>query len=89
MKVLEIATISGDASIAVIRKEPRMGYELNMKVSLVGLENTYLDGLECEVEIDELCDDSETPEGSCKISMTKILDTSQGSVAKDIVGYDN
>jgi hypothetical protein len=56
---------------------------------MTGMENTYLDGLECEVEIDELCDDSETPEGECKISMTKILDTTQGSVAKDVIGYDN
>lgn len=84
-----IISMSGEASIAVIRKEPRMGYELTFKVLMAGVEETYLDGLNCEIEITDLCDDSETPEGGCNISMTKMLDTSQGSIAKDIVGYDN
>ena len=74
--MLKSAEVSGEASIAVIRKEPRMGYELTLKLTMEGHEDSFLTGLECEVEINELSDGSETPEGDCSISMTKILDTS-------------
>jgi len=50
--------MEGEASIAVVRGNPRMGYELTFKVELTGVEGTYLEGLKCEVEIEELCDDS-------------------------------
>ena len=67
--------ISGEASIAVIRGEPRMGYELTFKAELEGVQDTYLQGAKCELEINELCDDADEPE-SCDISMTTLLDTS-------------
>ena len=50
--------MEGEASIAVVRGKARMGYELTFKAEFTGLEGTYLDGLKCEVEIEELCDDS-------------------------------
>lgn len=55
--------ISGEASIAVIRGEPRMGYELTFKAELEGVQDTYMQGSKCELEIQELCDDADEPEG--------------------------
>ena len=51
-----------------------MGYELTFKAVLTGVENTYLEGMECELEIEEFCDDGSDPEG-WDISMTTMLDT--------------
>lgn len=42
LKLTDVKSISGDSSIAVIRGEPRMGYELDMKLELSGCEDTYL-----------------------------------------------
>jgi len=72
----------------MIRGDPRMGFELSFKATLTGVENTYLQGMTCTLEIKELCDDGGEPE-SCDISMTEMLDTQQGSVAKDVVGYSD
>ena len=80
--------MTGEASVAIIRQQPRMGYELTFKAVLTGVENTYLQGMECELEIEELCDDGGDPEGY-DISVTTVLDTQQGSVAKEVVGYSN
>ena len=84
----DISTISGEASIAVIRGEPRMGYELNFKAVMHGVAGTYLEDLEFTVEVEEFCDDGSDPEGA-DIAMVKMLDTNQGSVAKEIIGYDS
>lgn len=55
-----------------------MGYELTFKAELEGVEDTYLQGSKCELEITELCDDADEPEGY-DISMVTLLDTSQGT----------
>lgn len=34
-----------------------MGYELNIKMELTGVDETYFTDFKCEVEITELCDD--------------------------------
>lgn len=47
-----------------------------------------MEGMKCNVEIEELCDDSVEPAGY-NFSVTTMLDTEQGSQAKDILGYDN
>lgn len=52
--VKKVLSATGTASIAVVRGEPKMGYELNIKVDLEGVENTYLDGLTCQLEIEGL-----------------------------------
>ena len=65
-----------------------MGFELSFKATLTGVENTYLQGMSCTLEIEELCDDGGEPE-SFEISMTEMLDTQQGSVAKEVVGHDD
>jgi len=57
LEITEVKSMSGEASIAVIRSEPRMGYELSFKVELTGCKGTYLEGLKCEVEVEEMCDD--------------------------------
>ena len=44
--------------------------------------------MECELEIEEFCDDGSDPEGY-DIQMTTMLDTQQGSVAKDVVGWND
>ena len=80
--------MSGEASVACIRGQPRMGYELTFKAELTGMKDTYLEGMKCTLEIEELCDDSNEPAGY-EISMTTMLDTNQGAVAKDVVGYDD
>jgi activator of HSP90 ATPase len=41
LKLTNVLSISGDASIALIRGEPRMGYELNIKMELTGVDETY------------------------------------------------
>ena len=56
-------SMTGEASVAIIRQEPRMGYELTFKAVLTGAENTFLQGMECELEIEEFCDDGSDPEG--------------------------
>ena len=58
LKLTGFKSMEGEASIAVVRGKARMGYELTFKAEFTGLEGTYLDGLKCEVEIEELCDDS-------------------------------
>lgn len=35
-----------------------MGHELTFTVQLEGIEETFLDGIKCEVHIEELCDDT-------------------------------
>lgn len=40
LKLTDIKSIEGTANIAVIRGQPRMGYELNLKLELSGLDNT-------------------------------------------------
>ena len=74
LKLSKIISISGEASIAVIRGEPRMGYELELKAELVGTDDSYLSGLVLELELEDFCDDSIEP-GSCSMNIVKILDT--------------
>jgi hypothetical protein len=69
LKITGVESIDGEASIAVSRGEPRMGYELNFKLELTGLY--YLDGLLCTINIEEFCDDQGDPE-SATISITKL-----------------
>jgi hypothetical protein len=83
-----IKTIKGEASIAVVRGQPRMGYDLSITAELTGVNGTYMEGCTVDVEIEELCDDSTEP-GNFDISVTKLLDTEQGSQAKDLLGYEN
>ena len=80
--------MDGFLNLAMIRGEPRMGFELSFKATLTGVENTYLQGMTCTLEIKELCDDGGEPE-SFEISMTEMLDTQQGAVAKEVVGYSD
>lgn len=47
-----------------------------------------MEGMTCTVEIEELCDDSIEPAGF-EFNVEKLLDTEQGSQAKDILGYDD
>jgi len=49
------------------RGKKRIGYELELKISLKGLGKWK--GLECAVELTELCDDGSDPES--KIFITK------------------
>ena len=42
LKLTGFESMSGEASIAVIRTKPRIGYELTFKAILTGVENTYL-----------------------------------------------
>ena len=84
----KVVQISGEASIAVVRGEPRMGYELNMRVQLDGLKDTYLEGLTCELELEEFLDDGSEP-ADCSIDMKKLLDTEQGTQAKKCVGFND
>jgi hypothetical protein len=51
-----------------------MGYEITFEVELTGVEGTYLDGMKCNLKIEELCDDGSEP-ADFKISMTTMLDT--------------
>lgn len=88
LMLTDIKTIKGEASIAVVRGQPRMGYELSITAELTGVEGTYMEGCTVDVEIEELCDDSTEPANS-DLSVTKLLDTEQGSQAKDMLGYDN
>ena len=81
-------SMSGEASVACIRGQPRMGYELTFKAEMTGKADTYLQGMKCTLEIEELCDDSNEPAGY-DISVTEMLDTNQGAVAKEVVGYDD
>jgi hypothetical protein len=84
----DIKTIKGEASIAVVRGQPRMGYDLSFTAEMTGVEATYMQGCTVDVEIEELCDDSTEP-GNFDISVVKLDDTEQGSQAKDMLGYDN
>lgn len=69
LKITGIESIDGEASIVVSRGEPRMGYELNLKVELCGLY--FLEGMLCTIDIQEFCDDQGEPE-LAKIAITKI-----------------
>jgi hypothetical protein len=86
LKLTSVVSISGEASIAVVRGEPRFGHELTLKLELTGIE--YLQDFVCEVELTELCDDGPEPE-SVKVDMKKMLDTNQAIVAKDIMNYND
>ena len=51
------------------RGKKRMGYELELKLKLKGLPGSKWDGLECAIELEELCDDGGAPES--KLFITK------------------
>ena len=74
LELTSITECKGEASIAVVRGEPRIGYELTLKCELTGVEETYMEGMKCNVEIEELCDDSVEPAGY-NFSVTTMLDT--------------
>ena len=84
----DIKSIKGEASIAVVRGQPRMGYELSITAELTGVAGTYMEGCVVDVEFEELCDDSTEP-AAADLSVQKLLDTEQGAQAKDMLGYDN
>ena len=44
--------------------------------------------MDCTLEIEEICDDGSGPEGF-KIEMKTMLDTNQGAVAKEVIGYSS
>lgn len=72
----------------MVRGEPKMGYELTIKVDLEGVENTYLDGLTCQLEIEGLVEYQNEPDGF-EFEVQKLLDTEQGTQAKKCIGYDD
>ena len=88
LQLTDIPSIEGDASIAMIRGQPRMGYELTFKLELSGVDETYFQDFQCVVEVTELCDDGGDPE-DVGVEMVKMLDTDQSGVAKDVIGYGN
>lgn len=47
LQLTGVTSVSGDASIAVIRGEPRMGYELDLKLEFSGVDETYLQDFKC------------------------------------------
>jgi len=47
-----------------------MGYELEFKLRLRGLPGTRCEGIECTVEVEELCDDGGEP-GGAKLFINK------------------
>ena len=51
------------------RGKKRMGYELELKLKLKGLPGSKWEGLECAIELEELCDDGSDPES--KLFITK------------------
>ena len=51
LKLINIKEISGEASIAVVRGEPRMGYDIDFTAEFEGIENSYLYGMTCNLEI--------------------------------------
>ena len=55
-----------------------MGYEINIKVELEGVENTYLDGVACQLEIEGLVEYQNEPD-SFEFEVQKLLDTEQGT----------
>ena len=65
-----------------------MGYELTIKVEMEGLENTYLDGLTCQLEVEGLVEYQNEPD-SFMFEVQKLLDTEQGTQSKKCIGYDN
>ena len=65
-----------------------MGYEINIKVELEGVENTYLDGMACQLEIEGLVEYQNEPD-SFEFEVQKLLDTEQGTQSKKCIGYDN
>ena len=71
---MKISDISGEASIAVVRGEPRMGYELDFTAEFEGVENTYLQGMTCNLQISNLCDDGSDP-SDFKFSVLTLLYT--------------
>jgi activator of HSP90 ATPase len=78
LRLFEVMKIQGEASVAVVRGQPRMGYDLTLKLELRGVEKTFLEGLKCEVMLEELCDDG-SGLGGKSVSMTTLLDTEQGA----------
>ena len=77
LEVTDVKSISGEASVAVVRGQPRVGYELTLKVELTGVKDTYLEGMKCCVELQDFCDDGDL--AACKIEMNSMLDTNQGT----------
>jgi len=88
LRIKSVTSVTGTASVAVVRGEPKMGYELELKVELEGLENTYLEGLTCNLEIEGLVEYQNEPD-AFEIEVLKLLDTEQGSQAKLCIGYDD
>lgn len=86
--VKKITTLTGTASIAVVRGEPKMGYELTVRVALEGVEGTFLEGLSCELQVEELVEYQNEPD-SFDFEVKKLLDTEQGTQAKKCIGHDN
>ena len=68
----EIKDISGEASIAVVRGKERIGYELTFTSVFSGEGD--LEGLECELEVEELCDDG-SDLANVKFTVNKLEDT--------------
>lgn len=62
LKIKKVQSVSGTASIAVVRGEPKMGYELTLKVELVGVEGTFLEGLEATLEVEGLVEYDNEPD---------------------------
>ena len=72
LKLKEIKEISGEASIAVVRGKERIGYELTFTSVFSGEGD--LEGLECELEVEELCDDG-SDLANIKFTVNKLEDT--------------
>ena len=51
-----------------MRGKKRIGYELELKAKLKGVDGTRWEGLECTVELSDLCDDGSDPEHKLFIS---------------------
>ena len=60
--IKKVTSVSGTASIAVVRGEPKMGYELELKVEMEGVETPYLDSMSCSLEIEGLVEYQNEPD---------------------------
>lgn len=57
------------------RGKKRMGYELDIKIKFKGQEK--YEGVECDIELKELCDDGSDPEYRIKVAKDKGGDSAE------------
>lgn len=62
----------------MVRGKKRIGYELEVKVTLTGVKGSRWEGIECSYEITDFCDDGSDPE----ISFNVTKDSKKGTADK-------